>query len=274
MNRAVPRSLAKLQYAAARLPFTVLDEWVVARYWGQHAPVRLGFERWLGSLDVLAGRLLSDEEISRRGLSLMRLFRDPVQDGSPVTDTPVQPAHAGQLPAAEQAAEVLPAAEHTPEALPAGNHASDVRDQVAAHQAQDDPQQVQQSDNGHVTTGSAPSAADQAPVSDDAGAAGQPDTPDTPDAGVSGTVDITFLLPAEVHADTVALCGEFNDWSADDTQLERGSDGSWRAIVALKPGRSYRYRYLLDGHRWENDRQADRYVPNALGSTDSVVVVG
>jgi len=35
-------------------------------------------------------------------------------------------------------------------------------------------------------------------------------------------------------------------------------------------GRSYRYRYLLDGQRWEDDRQADRYVPNALGSTDSI----
>src|SRR5512142_340151 len=63
MNRAVPRNLAKLSYAAARLPLTVLDERVVARYWGQRAPVRVGFERWLGSLDVLAGRLLADEDI-------------------------------------------------------------------------------------------------------------------------------------------------------------------------------------------------------------------
>lgn len=266
MNRAVLRNLARLQYAAARLPLTVLDERVVARYWGQHAPVRVGFERWLGSLDVLAGRLLVDEEISRRGLALMRLIRDPAQDSGPVIYAPVQPTDAGQLPA------VLPADEHSPEALPAGSHASDVREQVAAHQEQDDLQQVQQSADGDATTGSAPSAADQAPVSHAAGAAGQPDTPDTPAAG-SGTVDITFILPAEVHAGTVALCGEFNNWSAEDTQLERGSDGSWRTIVALEPGRSYRYRYLLDGQRWENDRQAERYEPNAFGSTDSVVVV-
>jgi predicted carbohydrate-binding protein with CBM48 len=263
MNRAVPRSLVKLQYAAARLPFTVLDEWVVARYWGQHAPVRVSFERWLGSLDVLAGRFLADEELSRRGLALLRLIKDPAQDDGPVIETLVQPTHAGQLPAGpaadEQVPELLPADEQAPDMLPAGNLASDVRDQVAGQQEQDDPQQVQQAADGHVTTGTAPSAADQAPVSDAAGA---------------GTVDITFLLPAEVHAETVALCGEFNDWSAEDTQLERGTDGSWRATVALEPGRSYRYRYLLDGQRWENDRQADSYVPNALGSTDSVVVVG
>ena len=72
----------------------------------------------------------------------------------------------------------------------------------------------------------------------------------------------------------MALCGEFNDWSAEDTQLERGSDGSWQATIALEPGRRYRYRCLLDGQRWENDGHADRQVPNALGSTDSVIAVG
>jgi hypothetical protein len=88
-----------------------------------------------------------------------------------------------------------------------------------------------------------------------------------------GTVDVTFTLPAEIHAQTVALCGEFNDWSADDIRLERGSDGTWRTTVALEPGRSYRYRYLIDGQRWENGQQADHYEPNPYGSVDSVIVV-
>ena len=86
-------------------------------------------------------------------------------------------------------------------------------------------------------------------------------------------VEVTFTLPADVQADSVALCGEFNNWSPQDIQLERGGDGSWQATVALKPGRSYRYRYLLDGERWENAWQADRYVPNSYGSTDSVIIV-
>ncbi len=86
-------------------------------------------------------------------------------------------------------------------------------------------------------------------------------------------VEVTFTLPAEVQAETVALAGEFNGWSVEDTQLERGSDGTWRVTVALEPGRSYRYRYLLDGERWENARHADRYVPNPYGDVDSIVVV-
>jgi 1,4-alpha-glucan branching enzyme len=65
----------------------------------------------------------------------------------------------------------------------------------------------------------------------------------------------------------VALCGEFNQWSPDDARLERAGDGTWRATVALEPGHSYRYRYLLDGE------QAEDYVPNSYGSHDSIVCV-
>ena len=89
----------------------------------------------------------------------------------------------------------------------------------------------------------------------------------------STTVDVPFSLPAEVHADRVFLCGEFNGWSTEDVQLQRSDDGAWQAIVALEPGRAYRYRYLLDGDRWENGWQADGYVPNPYGGDDSVVVV-
>ena len=275
MNPAVPRSIVKLQYAAARLPFTLLDEYVIARYWGQDAPVRMGLERWLGSLDLLAGRLLADGEISRRGETLMRQTRNPAQARGHAVDAPAPPAHSGHvppdLPAAGQAPEILPVGQ-APEALPAGR-APELRDQIAAFGEQEDPQQVRQAAGEQVTAGHAPPAADPAQTGDGAGAAGLPGTPDTPAAGTD-TVDVTFTLPAEVQAGTVALCGEFNDWSAGDTRLERGSDGSWQATIALEPGRSYRYRYLLDGQRWENDEQADRQVPNALGSIDSVIVVG
>jgi hypothetical protein len=266
MDSTVPRGIAKLQYATARLPFTLLDEFVVARFWDQNAPMRVGFERWLGSLDLLAGQLLADDEISLRGLALIRPTGDPAQGGGPAMDVPVQSAWSGQISPDMQDDE------HAPEALPAAGHAPEMRDQIAAYQKQDDAQQGQQAADGHVKTGNAPPAPDEAPVTGATGEAGYPGTPDTPVAR-AGTAEVTFTLPAEVHADTVALVGEFNDWSAEDIQLERSSDGSWRTTVALEPGRSYRYRYLLDGQRWENDRRADHHVPNALGSTDSVVVI-
>ncbi len=68
----VPRSVAKIEYAAARLPLSLLEKCVIARYVDDEAPVRLGFERFLGSLDGVAGWLLADDVIASRGRALRR----------------------------------------------------------------------------------------------------------------------------------------------------------------------------------------------------------
>jgi Transcription factor WhiB/Glycogen recognition site of AMP-activated protein kinase len=98
----------------------------------------------------------------------------------------------------------------------------------------------------------------------------EPDMP-TKRAAKPKTVRVSFTLPA-IDADEVALCAEFNDWS-HDTKLTRNGDGSWQTSVRLTPG-VYRYRYLLDGSRWENAWDADDYVPNPYGGDDSLVFVG
>ena len=65
------RKLGKLEYAAARLPFSLLDDYL-ARYWDDDAAARVGFERWLGTLDLFAGRMLADDAIRQRGQVLCR----------------------------------------------------------------------------------------------------------------------------------------------------------------------------------------------------------
>lgn len=82
---------------------------------------------------------------------------------------------------------------------------------------------------------------------------------------------VTFNLPAEVNAQNACLCGEFNDWDQNSHPMKRAKDGSFSLTISLKPGYQYRFRYLLDGERWENDWAADSYLPNDLGSEDSVV---
>jgi len=42
-------------------------------------------------------------------------------------------------------------------------------------------------------------------------------------------------------------------------------------MVDLDAGRAHRFRYLLDGQRWDNDWVADAYVRNDFGGDDSVV---
>lgn len=85
-----------------------------------------------------------------------------------------------------------------------------------------------------------------------------------------GKISVTFELPAEVGAESVVVCGDFNDWAQDATPLKRRKDGSFAATLRLAPGR-YRFRYLLDEQRWENDWVADGYEPNEHGSDDSVI---
>jgi hypothetical protein len=53
--------------------------------------------------------------------------------------------------------------------------------------------------------------------------------------------------------------------------MRRYSEGSSKVSVTLKPKKRYQFRYLLNGERWENDWQADEYVPNQFGTEDSVL---
>ena len=89
--------------------------------------------------------------------------------------------------------------------------------------------------------------------------------------GAKGTASVTFTVDPGVGAQTAAVCGDWNDWSADADVMRRGAAGGFSLTVDLDAGRTYRFRYLLDGQRWDNDWAADAYVPNSFGGDDSVV---
>lgn len=84
---------------------------------------------------------------------------------------------------------------------------------------------------------------------------------------------VTFSIPAGWASKSVALVGDFNDWNEKSDKLEKKGD-QWEVTMRLKPETTYRYRYLVDGEKWENDDAADQYVPNDFGSEDSVVITG
>ncbi|MDX9759979.1 MAG: isoamylase early set domain-containing protein [Bacteroidota bacterium] len=84
---------------------------------------------------------------------------------------------------------------------------------------------------------------------------------------------VTFYLPGEVGAETASLCGDFNEWNSDAHPMGRKKDGTFYTSLYLDAGVSYRYRFLLDGTRWENDWDAEAYLPNAHGTEDSLITV-
>ena len=84
------------------------------------------------------------------------------------------------------------------------------------------------------------------------------------------TCRVTFELPAKANAQAACLCGDFNNWDPSAHPMKRRKDGSFTRTLTLTPGQAYRYRFLLDGERWENDWAADAYAPNPFGTDDSV----
>ena len=87
--------------------------------------------------------------------------------------------------------------------------------------------------------------------------------------------NVTFRLPPEAAPDAtvVTVVGEFNDWSLSDTPMKKLKNGTFTASLKLPCGNEYKFRYLIDSSRWENDWCADEYKPNAFGGEDSVIRV-
>jgi 1,4-alpha-glucan branching enzyme len=84
---------------------------------------------------------------------------------------------------------------------------------------------------------------------------------------------VTFKLSADVEAKTAVLCGEFNEWDQKAHPMKQLKDGSFSVSLSVPAPQTYRFRYLLDGSRWENDWEADGYLPNEHGSEDSILKV-
>ncbi len=86
---------------------------------------------------------------------------------------------------------------------------------------------------------------------------------------------VTFRLPKQAVPDAkaVAIVGDFNNWNLAETKMQKLKSGDFKATLELPRNREYKFRYLIDDNRWENDWTADKYTPNEHGSDDSVVIV-
>jgi len=85
---------------------------------------------------------------------------------------------------------------------------------------------------------------------------------------------VTFVLPKDAaqNAQSVTIVGDFNRWNRTANPLKALKNGNYTITLNLEKG-EYRFRYLIDGSKWENDWYADRYVPNSFGCDNSVVLV-
>ena len=73
------------------------------------------------------------------------------------------------------------------------------------------------------------------------------------------------------EADSVAVVGDFNEWSSNATPMKKLKSGVWKADLALDEG-EYEFRYLVNGQEWLNDSETN-VRPNRFGTVNSVVEV-
>jgi 1,4-alpha-glucan branching enzyme len=85
---------------------------------------------------------------------------------------------------------------------------------------------------------------------------------------VTFTVDATLLDGAK----EVAVLGDFNNWDPSETSMKKVKDGSFSKTIELEVGQEYQFRYLLDGTKWINDTEADKYIYSGVAAEENSVV--
>lgn len=87
---------------------------------------------------------------------------------------------------------------------------------------------------------------------------------------------VTFSLSKEevFNAQKVQVLGEFNDWDAKNAiEMKKYKNGTFKVVMDLPAHAEYQFKYLIDGEKWENDGEADKYVSNGIGAEENSVLI-
>jgi alpha-amylase/alpha-mannosidase (GH57 family) len=89
---------------------------------------------------------------------------------------------------------------------------------------------------------------------------------------VDGGVLFSYDAP---DAKTVSLAGEFNGWSTTANPMsDDDGDGVWKTVIELQSGRSYEYKYVIDGGVvWHEDPLNPNKVDDEHGGYNSVISI-
>lgn len=84
----------------------------------------------------------------------------------------------------------------------------------------------------------------------------------------SSKVEFTYHDDA---AESVALAGDFNEWTTTATPCRRNDDGVWSVQIDLLPPGRYRYKLVVNGERWIEDPANAMKEPDEYGGFNSIL---
>lgn len=86
----------------------------------------------------------------------------------------------------------------------------------------------------------------------------------------AGTRTCKFEINAPAGS-KVFIAGTFNNWNPTSHKMRKGAKGVYYTTLELSPGR-YEYKFLVNDD-WHADEKCPNWVPNGLGTLNSVIEV-
>jgi len=87
---------------------------------------------------------------------------------------------------------------------------------------------------------------------------------------------VTFRISKDAakKAKSISLVGDFNQWDSTASPMKALKNGEFTTVLELSTDNpEYQFRYFCDDSRWENDSEADAYIPNGVDGDNSIVRV-
>lgn len=75
------------------------------------------------------------------------------------------------------------------------------------------------------------------------------------------------------EAKSVSLAGDFNDWNAATSSLDKDGEGLWQTEIAAPPAGIYNYKFVVNGERWVEDPSNGMKAADNHGGLNSVLVI-
>jgi len=90
----------------------------------------------------------------------------------------------------------------------------------------------------------------------------------------NGVCKVTFNLSDDLNnVNNVRILGDFNGWDVSCEPMKKLKSGSFSQTLKLDTGKSYQFKYLINDTIWENEPEADQFVPNGIakGQVNSMI---
>jgi len=81
---------------------------------------------------------------------------------------------------------------------------------------------------------------------------------------------VTFELAAQESV-KVSVVGDFNKWDATAFPLKKLKNGKFKAVFPLASGKSYEFKYLVDG-QYVNEEKADAFTWNDYANSENSIL--